>query len=337
MKFGRISRECPDGLEARLVSVDTDNNRVIDLARAAALYYQDKKHATEEASKRLARAAFPGSMAEALSSGDFLKEHATDVLSGRADDASLDMDSVKWLPASDPPGLRDGLNFVGHIVGWSEKMGRTVPDAMERIVPYTNNATSMVIGHNDIVPWPEYIERMDYELELGWVIGRKARNLTPETALDCLFGVTMYNDFSGRDRMVDELPIGMGGTKSKQFAHGIGPWITTIDEFDDLYNIPMEVRLNGKVMAKGNSSGELWKVEEVLSFISLGEFLRPGDVIGSGTMGGGSALELDVYLKPGDVVELEAGGVGILRNTFGELEKGLWWPTPQTGRLVPQK
>lgn len=336
MKFGRISRDTPDGPTARLVAVEPENNRVIDLARAAALYYQDRRHATDEASRRLALASFPGSMAEALSNGDYLKDHATDVLSGRADDASLEIDSVKWLPASDPPALRDGLNFVGHIRGWSEKMGRTVPDAMERIVPYTHNSTSMVIGHNDTVYWPGYLKRMDYELELGWVIGRRGHNLNSDNSLDCLFGVTMYNDFSGRDLQADELPIGMGATKSKGFAHSIGPWITTIDEFDDLYNIPMEVRLNGKVMGKGNSSGELWKVAEVLAFISLGEWLRPGDVIGSGTMGGGSALELDVIINPGDVVELEATGVGVLRNTFGQPEQGLWWPTPQPGRLVPK-
>lgn len=334
MKFGRIARQGPDGKAARLVVVEPEKGRVIDLVNAATLHYQARKHATEEAALRLAQAAFPGSMAEALSTGDFLKEHAAAVVAGSGDDASIDIDSVDWLPASDPPTLRDGLNFLGHIIGWSAKMGRTVPDSMERIVPYTHNATSMVIGHNDTVQWPGYVKRMDYELELGWVIGRRGHNLTPENSMDCLFGVTLYNDFSGRDLQADELPIGMGATKSKNFAHAIGPWITTIDEFDDLTKIPMEVRLNGKTMGKGESSGILWPIPDVLAFVSLGEWLRPGDVIGSGTLGGGSALELDVVLQPGDVVELEAGGVGVLRNVMGQPEDGLWWPTPQPGVLV---
>lgn len=337
MKFGRISRDTPDGKMARLVAVEPEKNRVIDLPRAASIYYQHKKHATEDAARRLALAAFPGSMAQALATGDFLKQHATDVLNHRADDASLDINSVEWLAASDPPVLRDGLNFIGHIKGWSQKMGRTVPDAMERIVPYTHNAISMVIGHNATVQWPGYIKRMDYELELGWVIGRRGHNLRPEESMDHIFGVTLYNDFSGRDLQADELPIGMGATKSKNFGHAIGPWITTIDEFDDIYNIPMEVRLNGKVMGKGKHTGVLWPVKDVIAFVSQGEYLLPGDVIGSGTMGGGSALELDVVLKPGDVVELEAGGIGVLRNTFGQPEDGLWWPTPQPGVLVPPK
>lgn len=334
MKFGRILRDSPDGKVARLVVVEPEKGRVIDLARAGALSFADKYHATSDAAREWANAAFPGSMAKALSRGDFLKERAAAIVATCGDDASIDIDSVDWLPASDPPVLRDGLNFLGHIKGWSEKMNRQVPDAMERVIPYCQNSPSMVIGHNATVEWPGYLKHMDYELELGWVIGRRGHNLTPENSLDCLFGVTMYNDFSGRDLQTDELPIGMGGTKSKNFAHGIGPWITTIDEFDDLYKIPLEVRLNGEVKGKGDSSGTLWKVDEVLAFISLGEWLQPGDVIGSGTMGGGSALELDIKLQPGDVVELEAGGVGVLRNVLGEPVEGLWWPKPQTGVLA---
>jgi 2-keto-4-pentenoate hydratase/2-oxohepta-3-ene-1,7-dioic acid hydratase in catechol pathway len=326
MKLGRILRDSPDGKVARLVVVQPDKKRVIDLGRAAALHYIAKGHATPDAARRMALAAFPGSMAQALSTGDYLLQHANDVVNGRADDASIAIDSVEWLPASDPPVLRDGLNFIGHIKGWSAKMGRQVPDSMLFIPAYTQNSPSMAIGHEATVEWPGYINHMDYELELGWVIGRLARNLRPENALDCLFGVTMYNDFSGRDLQGNEIPIGMGGTKSKQFAHAIGPWITTKDEFKDFYTIPMEVRLNGKTIAKGNSGGNLWQLEEVLAYVSLGEWLQPGDVIGSGTMGGGSALEHDIELKPGDVVELEAGGVGVLCNKFGPKVEGLWWP-----------
>jgi 2-keto-4-pentenoate hydratase/2-oxohepta-3-ene-1,7-dioic acid hydratase in catechol pathway len=326
MKLGRIALPSPDGSVARLVVVQPEKGRVIDLASAAALHYAAKGHATTEAARRLAQAAFPGSMAQALATGDYLLDHANDVVNSRSDDASLSIDKVEWLPASDPPVLRDGLNFIGHIKGWSAKMGREVPDSMRVIPGYTQMSNSMTIGHNATVDWPGYINRMDYELELGWVIGRPGRNLRPENALDCLFGVTLYNDFSGRDLQGNELPIGMGGTKSKQFAHGIGPWITTKDEFKDLYTIPMEVRLNGKTIAKGNSGGNLWGVDELLAYISLGEWLQPGDVIGSGTMGGGSALEHDIQIQPGDVVELEAGGVGVLRNTFGPKVEGLWWP-----------
>ncbi|WP_233808715.1 fumarylacetoacetate hydrolase family protein [Paraburkholderia sp. HP33-1] len=328
MKFGRISRESPDGAIARLVVVEPEKGRVIDLARAGVLHAMGKRHATQAAATRLARAQFPGSMAQALGASDILVETATEVIQGSyGEDASLDIKDVTWLAASDPPVLRDGLTFVGHIKGWHERMNREVPDSMLRIPGFTKNSSSTVIGHNSVVPWPGYIKnKMDYELELGYVIGREGGSVRPEDAMKYVFGITLYNDFSGRELQHDELPIGMGSTKSKDFAHAIGPWITTLDEFKDLDAISMEVRVNGETWSKGNSGGKLWTVAELVAYVSLGEKILPGDVIGSGTMGRGSALELGRELKPGDVVELEAGGVGVLRTTMGQPIDGLWWP-----------
>lgn len=328
MKFGRISREGPDGATARLVVVEPEQGRVIDLARAGTLHAVGKRHATQASAVRLAHAQFPGSMAQALGAGDILTDVATEVIQGSyGDDASLGIDDVTWLPASDPPVLRDGLTFIGHIKGWHERMGREVPESMLLIPGFTKNSASTVIGHNATVPWPGYIKnKMDYELELGYVIGREGSSVRPEEAMNYVFGLTLYNDFSGRELQHNELPIGMGSTKSKDFAHAIGPWITTLDEFDDLDTIPMEVRVNGETWGKGNSSGKLWSVAELIAYVSLGERILPGDVIGSGTMGGGSALELGRQLEPGDVVELEAGGIGVLRTVMGQPIDGLWWP-----------
>jgi len=331
MKFGRITRESPDGAIARLVVVEPEKGRVIDLARAAVLHATGKRNATQAAAIRLAQAQFPGSMAQALGASDILIELATEVIQGSyGDDASLDIGAVTWLPASDPPVLRDGLTFVGHIKGWHERMQREVPESMLLIPGFTKNSPSTAIGHNAVAPWPGYIKnKMDYELELGYVIGREGGSVRPENAMDYVFGITLYNDFSGRELQHNELPIGMGSTKSKDFAHAIGPWITTLDEFDDLDAIPMEVRVNGETWSKGNSGGKLWTVAELVAYVSLGEKILPGDVIGSGTMGRGSALELGRELKPGDVVELEAGGIGTLRTTMGQPIEGLWWPEPR--------
>lgn len=327
MKFGRISREGPDGAVARLVVVEPEKGRVIDLARAGALHAIGKYHASTDAAIRIANAQFPGSMAQALGASSLLTDVATEVIQGSyGDDASLPIDGVTWLPASDPPVLRDGLAFIGHIKGWHERMKREVPDAMLQIPGFAKNSPVMVYGHGDVVPVPAYINYLDYELELGYVIGRQGSNLRPEQALDYVFGITLYNDFSGRDLQKNELAIGMGATKSKDFAHAIGPWITTLDEFKDLDAIPMEVRVNGETWSKGNSGGKLWTVAELVAYVSLGEKVLPGDVIGSGTMGNGSALELERQLKPGDVVELEAGGIGVLRTEIGQPIEGLWWP-----------
>lgn len=327
MKFGRISRESPDGPVARLVVVEPEKGRVIDLARAAALHAKAIFHATDAAALRLAQAQFPGSMAQALAAGNLL-EAARAVVGGRSgDEASLPIDDVSWLAASDPTVLRDGLAFVGHIKGFHERMKREVPDALLQIPGYATNSPVMTIGHGATVPWPGYINHADYELELGYVIGRQGSNLRPENALSYVFGLTLYNDLSARDLQQNEMAVGMGATKSKNFAHAIGPWITTLDEFEDLDAIPLEVRVNGETWGRGDSSGKLWTPAELVAYVSLGERIEPGDVIGSGTIGGGSALELNRQLQPGDVVELEAQGIGVLRNVMGQKEQGLWWPT----------
>jgi 2-keto-4-pentenoate hydratase/2-oxohepta-3-ene-1,7-dioic acid hydratase in catechol pathway len=312
---------------ARLVAAEPEKGRVIDLARAAALNFADKYQATEDAAIRMANVAFPGSMVQALSLGTHLTDRAHEVVSKRGDDAALSMQGIEWLPASDAPLVRDTLNFVGHIKGFHERMGTPPSESLLKIPAYTKNNGAMVIGHEATVPWPGYIHYMDYELELGFVVGLRGRNLDPERARKHLFGITIYNDFSGRDLQGNEMPILMGATKSKDFAHAIGPWITTIDEFKDLNDISMEVRVNGETITKTTSAGTLWNVYEQLAYISLGEYIQPGEVVGSGTVGNGSFLEMGRQLEPGDVVEMAVGNVGVLRNVMGQKEMGLWWPT----------
>ncbi|MEH3108267.1 MAG: fumarylacetoacetate hydrolase family protein, partial [Sphingomonas fennica] len=207
-------------------------------------------------------------------------------------------------------------------------MGRKVPDFdgtdrpnIARIPRRRSSAT------NATVDWPAYIKRIGLRARAG-LGDRPAMRPTsrPRNSLDTLFGVTLYNDFSGRDLQADELPIGMGSTKAKNFAHAIGPWITTIDEFDDLYSIPMEVRLNGEVKGKGHSGGELWKVAEVLAFISLGRISATGRRHRIGHDGRrGSALELDLHLKPGRCRRTGSRrGSARCAIPFGQPIEGLW-------------
>lgn len=325
MKLGRISIDGPDGPLPRLVLVLPEEKRVVDLRRASISSLQEQG-ATLEAAQRLSEALFPGSMSAAIALGEPFLEAARRVDRERPDHASRPIDQVKWMAACDPSVVRDGLTFIGHIKGFHEKMGSPPPPSILKVPGYFKGSPHTVIGHDAEVPWPGYIQRMDYELELGYVIGRRGTNLRPEQARSHLFGITIFNDFSGRDRQALEMPIMMGPTKSKDFAYGIGPWITTIDEFTDLDAIPMEVRVNGETWGRGESSNKLWTVDELLAWVSLGERIEPGDVIGSGTMAKGSALELDRQLSPGDVVELEVGGVGVLRNRMGQPQPGLWWP-----------
>lgn len=325
MKLGRIAIDTLDGPLARLVLALPEEGRVIDLKKASTEMLV-KRGATPEAALRLANATFPGSMSAAIALGDHFLDAARAVSDARPDAASLPIDSVAWLGATDPSVVRDGLTFIEHIKGFHEKMGKPPAPSLLKLPGYFKGTPWTVIGHDAEVPWPGFIKQMDYELELGWVFGRRGHNVRPEQARDYLFGVTIFNDFSGRDQQGDEMPIMMGPQKSKDFAYGVGPWITTIDEFGDLGEIAMEVRVNGETWGKGTSANTLWSVEELIAYVTLADWCQPGDIIGSGTMGKGSALELGRQLNPGDVIEMEVGGVGVLRNTMGQPQNDLWWP-----------
>lgn len=326
MKLGRICVAGPDGPVPRLVMVKPVERRVIDLKSASALQLA-AGGATRTAALRLSEALFPGSMSAAIALGDRFLSSCQDVTASRADDASLPIEKVQWLPASDPSIVRDGLTFLKHIRQFHQKMNVAPKPALLEIPGYFKGSPHTCIGHEAEVVWPEYLQRMDYELELGWVIGKVAHNVRPENARQYLFGVTIFNDFSGRDLQANEFAIGMGPTKCKDFAYGIGPWITTLDEFTDLRTIKMRVRVNGETWGEGDSSETLWSVDELIAWVSLDEYVQPGDVIGSGTMGDGSSLEVDKFLKPGDVIELEVDGVGVLRNRLAQKSGDRWWPT----------
>lgn len=328
MKLGRFVVEGLDGPVHRLCLVLADEHRVIDL-RTAETLRQMARGASREAALRYASAVFPPSMSAAIALGPEFLETAAEAAARCGDDASLPFAGLTWAPACDPSIIRDGLTFTKHIRQFHERMGLTPASALLQVPGYFKGSPWTVIGHEAEVPWPERAERMDYELELGWVIGRGAHNITPETARSHLFGVTIFNDFSARDLQANEFAIGMGPTKSKDFAYGIGPWITTIDEFPRLDQIKMSVRVNGQTWGEGDTSELLWSIDELIAYVSLGDHVQPGDVIGSGTMGNGSALELGRSLQPGDVVELEVAGVGVLRNRMGPRQQGTWWPTPR--------
>jgi len=325
VKLGRFVVEDLDGPVERICLVLPEQSRVIDL-RAAEVLRQESRGATRESALRYASTVFPRSMSAAIALGEQFLETAAEAAAKRGDDASLPFGGLKWAPACDPSIVRDGLTFTKHIRQFHERMKKTPTPALLDVPGYFKGSPWTVIGHEAEVPWPARVQRMDYELEIGWVMGRRAHNITPESARSCLFGVTIFNDFSGRDLQANEFDIGMGPTKSKDFAYGIGPWITTIDEFPRLDNIRMSVRVNGETWGEGDTSEMLWSPEELIAYVSLGDFVQPGDVIGSGTMGNGSALELGRSLKPGDVVELDIAGVGVLRNRMGVPQQGTWWP-----------
>jgi 2-keto-4-pentenoate hydratase/2-oxohepta-3-ene-1,7-dioic acid hydratase in catechol pathway len=227
--------------------------------------------------------------------------------------------------------MRDCLAFEQHLrntlLGLAAAMNvePIIPDVYyEKPIYYKGNPLTL-IGHDKEVPWPDYSRRMDYELELGFVIGRPGKDLTPEQAKAHLFGVTILNDFSARDIQSIEMKGLLGPAKGKDFATALGPWITTVDELD-VHNLTMVARVNGEEWSRGSSSTIMWRVEEIIAYISKAEGLVAGELIGSGTVGGGCGVELGKLLKAGDVVDLEVSGIGVLRNKMGTPAPTGWMP-----------
>jgi 2-keto-4-pentenoate hydratase/2-oxohepta-3-ene-1,7-dioic acid hydratase in catechol pathway len=330
MKLGRIWRESPDGDVERLVAVSPEQSRVVDLAAAESLRLQ-RHGATATAARRLSAALFPSSMSAAIALGGQFVDAAAGAAQAAGDDASLPIDEVRWAAALDPPVIRDSLTFPLHMKQFGERLGAGPPSAQFFKTPgYFKGSTGVVYGHDAEIPYPGFAEQIDYELELGYVVGASGRNLTPEEAQRALFGLTVFNDFSARDIQGREMGMGMGPQKSKDFAYGIGPWITTIDELPALDALSVRASVNGEQWATGTTEGAIYSAAELIAYVSIADRLQPGDIIGSGTVGNGSALELGRHLRPGDVVELEVEGVGALRTRFSAApEQYPWWPAEQ--------
>ena len=229
-------------------------------------------------------------------------------------------------PLPVPIQIRDCLCFEEHLVRSLEAASRLTgkepserQQAMFRTfrqqpIYYKANRFAVVGPDVDVV-WPAYSELMDYELELGMVLGRTGRNITPEQAGDYIFGYTIFNDLSARDTQLVEMEGQLGPAKGKDFdgANIMGPCIVTADEFDP-NNAQMRVRINGEVIAEGNSGTMYHSFFDLIAFISRDETLHAGEILGSGTVGKGSGLEVGRLLASGDVVELEVEGIGVLKN-----------------------
>ncbi|API58701.1 hypothetical protein BSL82_04720 [Tardibacter chloracetimidivorans] len=237
------------------------------------------------------------------------------------------VDARLLAPLPRPQQIRDCLSFDQHLIGCAEAI-RVRMDLAEILPRHVSMIETMksrpiyykanrfaVTGPDTEVVWPAYSQLRDYELEMAAVIGQRVKNVTPREASGSIFGYTVFNDFSARDTQALEAGGGLGPAKAKDFdnANAMGPCIVTSDEFDP-YNARMTASINGEVQSIGHSSSMNRSFEELISHISQSETIYPGEIIGSGTVGGGCGLEQGRLLEDGDVVELEVEGIGILRN-----------------------
>ena len=225
----------------------------------------------------------------------------------------LALDEVELLaPLPRPNTIRDFMLIEEHV---KNSFG-DVPDAWYEIPVYWKGNPDTVVGPEATVAWPHYTTKLDFELEVGAIIGRRVWKASVEEAERAIAGYTIFNDWSARDIQFREMEVSLGPGLGKDFASSIGPCITTPDEFD-IATARMAARVNGETWAEGGLGSMLYTFPEVIAHLSQEQPLLPGDLLGSGTVGRGCGLELDRWIEPGDVVELEVQGIGVLRNAVG--------------------
>ncbi len=238
----------------------------------------------------------------------------------------LPRSEIKLLaPLPRPRSLRDFFAFEQHVATARRHRGQTVPPAWYRMPVFYFGNHGAIIGPDEPLPMPR-TERLDYELEVACVIGRQGRDIDPEEAWDYIAGFTIMNDWSARDIQLEEMSVGLGPAKGKDFATSLGPSIVTLDELEEYLtdngeqlHLEMIARVNGREYSRGNLGDMYYSWGEIIAHASRDVTLYPGDVLGSGTVGGGCILELTPeavggWIEPDDVVELEVTGLGVLRN-----------------------
>jgi fumarylacetoacetate (FAA) hydrolase len=220
--------------------------------------------------------------------------------------AEYPLDEVELRPpVLHPPSVRDFYAFEQHVKTARANRGLEVPPEWYEIPIFYFSNPAAIFGPDDEIPYPHETNELDYELEVAAIIG----------ADGAIGGFTVMNDWSARDVQRKEMKVGLGPAKGKDFATSLGPIVVTPDEFDGSEG-EMVARVNGEERSRGNLRDLNWPWERLLEQAARNTHLLPGDVIGSGTVGTGCILELGDgrWLRPGDEVELEVEGLGVLRN-----------------------
>ena len=170
-------------------------------------------------------------------------------------------------------------------------------------------------GPDQVIEWPRNCDSLDYELELGLVIGKTGKDIPESRAREHMFGLTMLNDFTMRDVQQQE---GSPSGRSKEFdgSYAIGPCIATLDEFPDIYDITVRTRLNGEQKTESSTKTLRVTFERAIEHVSFSNTLHAGEIFGTGTFQNGCGVETGRLLRDGDVIELEADRLGTLRNTL---------------------
>lgn len=289
----------------------------------------------------------PNSMNDFLWGGEELMERAHIVNNGIIDGSIEAREEVFFeimAPVPHPTSCRDGYAFRQHVAAARRNRGVEMIKEFDQypIFYFTNH--NAVQGPGEIHCMPDHFEKLDFELEIAAVIGKKGRNVRAAEADEYIAGYTIMNDMSARTLQMEEMLLNLGPAKGKDFSTVIGPWLVTPDELAEFmtpakehhignnYKLDMKCWVNGVQVSEGNVGDMDWTFAEIIERCAYGVDILPGDVIGSGTVGTGCFLELNgtgllndksfkpQWLQDGDVVEMEITGLGRLSNTIRKVD-----------------
>jgi len=289
---------------------------------------------------------FPDNMADFLKGGDELMKLAHSfnekLAAGEFDRvAPKPLKNAKLCsPAPHPTSMRDAYAFRQHVATARRNRGvEMIPEFDQFPIFYFTNHNA-VSGPGEIECMPDHFEKLDFELEVAVVIGKKGINIKAADADKYIAGFLIMNDMSARTLQMEEMKLNLGPAKGKDFSTAIGPWLVTPDELEPYktetkkghvgnnYNLKMTCKVNDIQLSEGNMADMDWTFAEIIERCSYGTYIYPGDVIGSGTVGTGCLLELNgtkkledpsfepVWIQDGDKIEMEIDGLGVLTNTI---------------------
>ncbi|MGD7045347.1 fumarylacetoacetate hydrolase family protein [Jeotgalibacillus proteolyticus] len=236
------------------------------------------------------------------------------------------LSEVKLMaPLPNPLSFRDFYSFEQHVKRSRERRGLEMIPEWYRFPAFYFSNHLTIKGPEEVIPFPAESCERDYELEIACVIGKKGSTISSHQAAAHIFGFCIMNDWSARDLQREEMKVGLGPAKGKDFATSIGPYIVTLDEVGEMKNgqieLKMEAFVNGKQLSSGNTRDLYYSFGEMIERASAGTTVYPGEIIGSGTVGTGCLLELGreihPWLKEGDEVSLTIEGLGTLTNKIG--------------------
>jgi 2-keto-4-pentenoate hydratase/2-oxohepta-3-ene-1,7-dioic acid hydratase in catechol pathway len=300
MKY--ITFSTPDDARPRIGALSDES--VIDLERAAGSQWPG---------------TFPPSLLGLIQSGPDSWKRTNDIvaeaLAGKPPQATYSLDSIRWR-APIPRPLKNifclGLNYVAHLKESSAARGREAK--IPEVPVFFSKTPTTVTGPFDPVPWDRQVtQQVDYEAELGVIIGLGGKNIPRAESLAHIFGYTIVNDFSARDVQFSHMQWFKG--KSLDGFCPMGPSIVTADEFGNPQDKRITLRVNGEQRQGATTADMIFPVNAIIEWLSKGMTIEPGDIIATGTPEGvGLGRTPPLYLKDGDLVETEIEGIGMLRN-----------------------